>query len=761
MNSYLGGRYLQPLKGRTPFTSWTTLMEQNQELRNAWDFVEHTGISIFLTGKAGTGKTTFLRTLAENSTKRSIVVAPTGVAAINAGGVTIHSFFQLPPTPFVPEMQVKSHYTFSKEKRKIMRTLDMLIIDEISMVRADLLDAIDNTLRRFREHDKPFGGVQLLMIGDLQQLTPVVTNEDEQILRRYYDTPYFFGSHALRSINYVTIELTQVFRQQHREFIDLLNHIRDAKVSTDDIALLNSRYNPTFQPGPKDDYIRLTTHNQLANDYNAHELARLKGVSYLFNAVVEGTFPEYSYPTNETLELKEGTQVMFIKNDSSGSFRYYNGRIGHVVELSEKIIRVLCPGDDEAIDVVPETWMNARYTLNDTTKEIETTIDGTFTQYPLRLAWAITIHKSQGLTFEHCIIDANASFAPEQVYVAMSRCKTLEGIVLASPIHNGNIFNDYRVEAYIQQQQSAVEASIQQLPTLKDEYYRQQLLELFNFKELLQLEETLARVMIEHFYKFPKTVTSHRELLVRMREKIMPVADKWASLIRSRNVAELKMPEFLDRVSNGADYFGQQMKELFEPVLDQTKMVKSENKQAMKRLATAFDDLEQSYLMRRTLLCNIIDEGFSVTNYLYFKQRAVLHALDITEPDTRKRTKKADQRSKNQMPKPKKEDTKEQTLYLFNSGMSPDEIAMERNLKQSTICHHLAYYVANGELITDRLISQQKRKAIRALIAKLGDNFNKTLIKTLCRPEVTYSEIDIALAEMRHDGLLPKGGEAK
>ena len=311
------------------------IIEQNHELQIAWDFVENTGRSIFLTGKAGTGKTTFLKTVVEKSRKRPIVVAPTGVAAINANGMTIHSFFQLPFSPYVPGAKVESRFDFGRDKRKIIASIDLLIIDEISMVRADLLDAIDSVLRRFRDHSLPFGGVQLLMIGDLAQLTPVVTPEDEQMLRPYYDTPYFFGSKALQQIDYVTIQLDYVYRQQDSSFIELLNQIRSGRPDAKALGQLNLRCNPNFVPSPEEPYIRLTTHNQLANYYNETELRKLPGSLYSYRAEVKGTFPEYSYPTAETLELKAGAQVMFVKNDPSPEHRYYNGRIGRVMEASE------------------------------------------------------------------------------------------------------------------------------------------------------------------------------------------------------------------------------------------------------------------------------------------------------------------------------------------------------------------------------------------------------------------------------------------
>lgn len=324
-------------------------MEKNNELRTAWEFVEHTGHSIFLTGKAGTGKTTFLRTLKQKSSKRLVVVAPTGVAAINAGGVTIHSFFQLPFSPFVPDAHIKSRFDFSKEKRKIIRTLDLLVIDEISMVRCDVLDAIDSVLRRFRDHAKPFGGVQLLLIGDLQQLTPVVTHEEEHILSQYYDTPYFFGSLALRRLDYVTIELSRVYRQQDASFINILNAVRTNQATEDHLRRLNERYDPSFRPPAESGYIRLTTHNRMADDYNQSQLHSLRGAPFCYRAEVSGEFPSANFPTDQELQLKEGAQVMFVKNDTEG--RYYNGRIGHITYLDANTIQVLCTGDAQPIDV--------------------------------------------------------------------------------------------------------------------------------------------------------------------------------------------------------------------------------------------------------------------------------------------------------------------------------------------------------------------------------------------------------------------------
>ena len=603
-------------------------MEQNNELRTAWDFVESTGRSIFLTGKAGTGKTTFLKTIMEHSRKRPIVVAPTGVAAINAGGVTIHSFFQLPFSPYVPGAKVESKFDFGKEKRKIIASSDLLIIDEISMVRADLLDAIDAVLRRFREHGQPFGGMQLLMIGDLAQLTPVVTPEDERMLKPYYDTPYFFGSKALQQIDYVTIQLSHVYRQQDESFIALLNEIREGHPSTETLSKLNSRCQPTFIPRPEEPYIRLTTHNNLANFYNESELQKLSGRSFQYRAEVKGTFPEYSYPTAETLVLKEGAQVMFVKNDPSGEHNYYNGRIGRVMEASDNRLTVYCEGDAEAIEVEPLEWENMRYTLNEQTREIESEVQGTFKQLPLRLAWAITIHKSQGLTFDRAIIDASQSFAPGQVYVALSRCRTLEGLVLASPLEPRAVINDERVDSYISQQESEAERSIQQLPALKQEYERYLLMQLFDFRAILSLEETMVRIFAEFFYHSHASLKQlHDQTLFDLRQRVLEVAVKWQQKIQLMSIESLHDTDFLDRVKRSAEYFADQLRDILTKPIELSVKVETNNKQASRRLNNALPDLWAAWLARRYLLVKMAEKGYTVDNYLHEKQMSMLDAL--------------------------------------------------------------------------------------------------------------------------------------
>ena len=713
-------------------------MEHNHELQTAWDFVENTGRSIFLTGKAGTGKTTFLKTIVEKSRKRPIVVAPTGVAAINAGGVTIHSFFQLPFSPYVPGAKVESKFDFGREKRKIIASIDLLIIDEISMVRADLLDAIDTVLRRFRNHYQPFGGVQLLMIGDLAQLTPVMTPEDERILKPYYDTPYFFGSKALQQIDYVTIQLEHVYRQQDLSFIGILNQVRNGHPTEETMMRLNTRCKPAFIPSPEEPYIRLTTHNQLANYYNETELQKLRGRTFQFHAEIKGTFPEYSYPTAETLVLKEGAQVMFIKNDTSGEHLYYNGRIGRVVHVDKQQILVLCEGDAEAIEVEPMEWENTRYTLNEETREIETDIQGTFKQYPLRLAWAITIHKSQGLTFDRAIIDANQSFAPGQVYVALSRCRTLEGLVLATPLEARAIINDSRVDTYIAQQETEAQRSIEQLPTLKQEYERFLLLQLFDFRPLLYQQETMVRIFAEFFYHSHSSLKQlHDRALMDLRQQVIDVAEKWQRRIQSLSYEELHKEEFLERVKRSAGYFADTLDKILSKPLQLTAQIETNNKQATRRLSNALPDERQTWLASRYLLMKMEEMGFTVSHYLKEKQMSMLDALNENTLKSKRKPKPQKE------PKPK---TWEISYQFYLKGMKPDLIAHERKLTLGTIIGHLVRYVDTGAVDFNDLVSQEHQQAIERAIQKAGTDNGSTAIKRLCPPDVTFDEIRLILS---------------
>ena len=723
-------------------------MEKNRELQIAWDFVENTGKSIFLTGKAGTGKTTFLKTVVEESRKRSIVVAPTGVAAINAGGVTIHSFFQLPLSPYVPNSKIKNRFDFKKEKRRLIASLDLLIIDEISMVRCDLLDALDSVLRRFRNHYLPFGGVQLLMIGDLQQLTPVVTPEDKAMLAPYYDTPYFFGSKALAETDYVTIQLEQVYRQQDEAFLAILNHIRDNRATDADLASLNARCQPTFRPSTNDDYIRLTTHNRFADQHNERELERIERPLYTYHAEIEGTFPEYAYPTGETLQLKVGTQVMFVKNDPSGEHLYYNGRIGKVVYLDRSTIKVHCPGDYDDIEVQPLIWENATYTLNDKTREIETEVKGTFKQYPLRLAWSITIHKSQGLTFDHAIIDASESFAPGQVYVALSRCRTMEGMVLSSPLPRHAIINDTRVDNYIIAQEQNTKVSVERLPQLKEEYHRLLLLELFDFSAILHQQEYMVRTFVEYFSRsYPQLELLHKQTLEALRKKVIDVANKWLSMIRQAPIASLHGETFLERAKKSSDYFAVTLTQILAIPTRLSAEVQTGNKQAASRLENTLPEMRQTWQAKVRLLQKISTMGFSITTYLREKQMTLLDSMEADDP--KKRQRQSTKKKKEPKKKEPKEKTQEVSLRMFKAGLKPTEIAQERGLTLGTILGHLIPYMESENISIQQLVSEEHLREIKKVVNLVGSTDSLNAIKALCPPNIHYAEIRLAVNQLK------------
>lgn len=608
-------------------------MKQNPELALAWQFIENTGTHLFLTGKAGTGKTTFLKQLKEQTPKRMVVLAPTGIAAINAGGVTIHSFFQLPFAPYVPDSSFSTNnkasyrFRFGKEKINIMRSMDLLVIDEISMVRADLLDAVDDVLRRYRDHRKPFGGVQLLMIGDVQQLAPVVRDEEWQMLKPYYDTPYFFSSRALKQTEYCTIELKTVYRQADSSFLELLNRIRENRCDKQVLDTLNRRHIPGFQPVKEEGYIRLVTHNYQAQRINDHELELLPGRSYAFRATIDGKFPEYSYPTDEVLELKKGAQVMFVKNDTSGEHRYYNGMIGEVTELSPGNITVCSKGSDMPFSLQEEEWTNAKYVLDEATKEITEDIEGTFRQFPLKLAWAITIHKSQGLTFERAIIDASGSFAHGQTYVALSRCKTLEGLVLSAPLSAKAIISDTAVDSFTTEALKT-EPDERRFRSLQQAYFHELLSGLFDFMTMEQALKRYVRLIDEHLYKlYPKQLAALKEEEKRFSEKVVKVAQKfglqYGRLIEAAQdfATDTTLQE---RIHLGASYFKEQLAPL--EVIMSNASVHTDNKELKKKLNEAEEELEGIYVLKDNLLGFVIQRGFHVNEYL--KQKAILSIDD-------------------------------------------------------------------------------------------------------------------------------------
>lgn len=555
-------------------------MESNPQLELAYDFLEYTGVNVFLTGKAGTGKTTFLRELKRRSPKRMIVVAPTGVAAINAGGVTIHSFFQLPFGHTCREVRIrwiedeKLQYThkFNREKINIIKTIDLLVIDEISMVRADLLDAVDDMLRRYRSKSEPFGGVQLLLIGDLQQLAPVVKEDEWALLKQHYASAFFFHSKALAATRYVAIELKHVYRQQDREFVDLLNRVRENRVDAAVLGMLNRRYVPGFKPSDDEGYITLTTHNHQAQRINDVKMAELSTRAYSFKAEVKDNFPTYSYPTEETLVLKQGAQVMFVKNDSSPEKRYYNGKIGKITAINDRSIEVVGKEDGLKIQVTPEEWTNTRYTLDEETREITETVEGTFKQYPLKTAWAITIHKSQGLTFERAIVDANAAFAHGQVYVALSRCKTFEGLVLSSPVTVRSLVSDGAIDEFVREAEQK-EPNKEELQQARQSYFRELLLEQFDYETIRWRLHYLYRVLDEQLRRlYPDWVERYRVAGAKCAEELLAVAERF------QNQLERLMPEegnyeadpvIADRVKKGAEYFREHTMSIFGKFLEE------------------------------------------------------------------------------------------------------------------------------------------------------------------------------------------------
>ena len=616
--------------------------QTNEQLELAWQFVERTGVNVFLTGKAGTGKTTFLRRLKERSPKRMIVVAPTGVAAINAGGVTIHSFFQFPLAPYIPGGSFNSKdekYRFSKEKKNIIRTLDLLVIDEISMVRADLLDQIDAVLRLHKDRHRPFGGVQLLMIGDLSQLAPVVKDDEWTLLREYYHTPYFFGSHALQQTRHVTIELTHVYRQSDQTFINILNEVRENRLTPQSLELLNSR---CIGKGPHSELdegtIRLTTHNATANRYNEERMDALGGIRFSYRADISGTFPESSYPAEETLVLKKGCQVMFLKNDTQGS-RYYNGKLGIVSNIDGEHIYVKDFDDGEEIEVEPDVWTNARYVIDKETREIREEIEGEFRQYPLRLAWAITIHKSQGLTFEHAVLDVNAAFASGQVYVALSRCRSLEGLILTAPLLLSSVRTDALVTDYMNVELEQAQHTAGHLSQLEREYYLLMLTELFSFKTLESDFHRMLRLIDEHLYKvYPLLLKEYKQTDERLTREITSVSAnfyrQYAMLIKESEdyTTDTLLAE---RIHKAAKYFKEKLDELLRPLVERAAL-DSDNRDIKERLTEATYNLQQSFAQKRHLLTRVTDCGFNVSTYLKDKAIGLLNA---EQPAPRKRSK--------------------------------------------------------------------------------------------------------------------------
>lgn len=574
-------------------------MEKDEIFEMAERYVRFTGMSVFLTGKAGTGKTTFLRYITNTVTKRFVVLAPTGVAAVNAGGSTIHSFFQLPLCPYLPDVKElvteyqlpEGKWSLRKDRVKLIRTLELVIIDEISMVRADLLDAVDMTLRRYRRNDRPFGGVQLLMVGDVMQLSPVVKESERQYMEQVYPSPYFFHSKALRRLRYVTIEFGKVYRQKDREFLDILNAVRENRVDSGILRRLNSRVGAPHNDGSggKDasEPVRLTTHNRQADEVNRRKLDGLPGEAVAFGASIEGDFPENSYPADDTLVLKKDSQVMFIRNDPEG--RFYNGKIGKVESIDSEDTVTVSDGEGNLITVQPVEWQNIRYALDEESGEIRQSIIGQFRQLPLRVAWAITIHKSQGLTFDRVTIDAGAAFAFGQVYVALSRCRTLEGISLESPVMPSAVCTDPYVSEFNGTFGSAEELR-EKLPEEETGYRFSVLRDIFAFEGIGKSWGWLMKIWRESLSGlYPSEYAAMLEKDARVRE-IRKIGNTF-NVQLSRIEAEGDDGSYLnERLVKAAGYFRPVLEEIAD-LCARTAALEIDNKETKRKVRDASDEL--------------------------------------------------------------------------------------------------------------------------------------------------------------------------
>lgn len=601
----------------------------NQKLQFVEDLVLHTDAHIFLTGKAGTGKTTFLKSLPAKTHKRMVVVAPTGVAAINAGGQTIHSFFQLPFGPQLPDganlateprMETPSlqFQRITRTKLKIMRTLDLLIIDEISMVRADVLDAVDAVLRRARHSTKPFGGVQLLMIGDVHQLAPVAKPEEWELLAPYYKTVYFFGSHVLQKTDYLCVELDHIYRQHDNEFITLLNKVRDNQLDNECLQILNSRYIPDLKPS--EGYITLTTHNYQADDINNTRLSELNGKSLIFNAMIEGVFPQSLYPCKEDLELKIGAQVMFVKNDPNPEKAYYNGKIGKLTDYNENTGELTVTCGNEHIPVTPVRWQNLDYTLNESTQAIEEKEIGSFTQIPLRLAWAVTIHKSQGLTFDKLVVDARQAFAHGQVYVALSRCTSLEGLVLKTKLDAKTLVGDGIVDYFVEQMPEK-EPSKEKVDTLRKAYELETILDLFDFRDFYRLVGKIAKVVIDNRTLFEgELVQELSTIRDKSKTKLVDVSQKFEKQIRTLHSSALyeSNPPLQERLQKGTTYFKEELTTQSDMMLKLP--YKTDNKNVNEQIEDALKQLREVVYVKKQCLSNC-EQRFDIDRY--YKTKAV------------------------------------------------------------------------------------------------------------------------------------------
>lgn len=745
-------------------------------------FISQTNKNIFLTGKAGTGKTTLLHHIVKNTYKKCMVAAPTGIAAINAKGVTLHSLFQLPFGSFIPVIQSAKTYNENSKisdpnsliknlqmfdaKRKLLREMELLIIDEVSMLRADLLDAIDLVLRHVRrKNNLPFGGVQVLFIGDLLQLPPVVKDEEWQQLKNYYNSIYFFDARVLQQNKPVYIELDKIYRQADETFINLLNHLRNNEMTDEDYALLNKYFKPNFIAKPNDNYIFLTTHNFKANELNKKFLNSLTNKSFFFEAKIEGDFNEYAYPLEKTLELKKGSQVMFVKNDPSGQQRFFNGKIGIVSDLSDEKIEVEFSDTGNKIIVEPYKWENVKYKLNATSNEIDENIAGTFSHYPIKLAWAITVHKSQGLTFDKAIIDIGSAFAPGQVYVALSRLRSLDGLVLTSQMNMNSISKDEKINTYSKTQTE--EQNLKQLLSSEtDLFLKIYVLKSFNF-------DALIRQIQEHADSYTKKDEAksikqrHQQWAKELEKQILeikPVADKFKNQIIT--ITEKKETGYLDflysRVVAATAYFSPVLKSLSNNIFRHIEIIKTEKKiksyleELLELEIILFEQqklINKSALIIQATITNKELTGEEIKKIYSDAEREENLKTIFTMPLKSNREGQTETIAKEKKPRNRKStgekkekiDTKEETFKLYKLGNTIEKIATSRGMAATTIEGHLAHYVAKGELKASDFIAEEKIEKIISASKKLNTLFFAQ-IKSALGEEFSYSEIKFAIA---------------
>lgn len=723
----------------------------NPERDLAFRLISHTNTHLFLTGKAGTGKTTFLHQLRKQLAKRMAVVAPTGIAALNAQGVTIHSFFSF---PFGPLIHRKMEYKLRKEKIKILRCLDLLVIDEISMVRADLLDAIDAALRHYRRSKKPFGGVQLLMIGDLQQLPPVATIDDQMVYEHYRGNLYFTASHALNSCTWKTIELRKIYRQEDEDFIRVLNAVRNNQLTEADLKLLNLRCNTKIFETDTKGYICLMPKNQQADQINQQRLDELPHPAFTYTAKTTGYFSESAYPMPWHLVLKQGAQVMFTKNDTSAEKRYVNGLIGEITDLDEENVKVYIAQEDRHITVKPETWVKYKYTLDEERKEIVEEQEGSFTQIPLRLAWAITIHKSQGLTFDKAIIDTQNCFTHGQAYVALSRCRSLEGLVLTSPITN----NDIKQDEYIRHFYEKIDEQIPQeneIQHLQKAYFLQCLDEMFKFEELGRKLHFFVLKMREFYAdKLPGRVqdlTDFQQGFVERVLRFVPTfVEEYHQLVQTQE-DYAHSPHLQERLKAASQYFGQAIFPLHELTTGIAfGMAATEKADFAEDLCS---ELKQEWLKNVYLLKQTQNHGFDLESFQNNRLAVMLGQVKLGKGKTKptpKSTKSTAQATiskniSNPSEKAKKEHTTATTLRLYQAGKTIDEIAQIRQLVPGTILDHMALNISLGLADIRDFVPQEYEEKIRTYLHKHPESASLGAIYHHFEETIDYDCIKIVL----------------